>query len=52
MALCPDIVIWSAKLKKGFIIELMAPFEENFDYVHQRKLEKHEDLREKCVRNG
>ena len=26
----PDIVIWSVKAKK-FVIELMVPFEENFD---------------------
>ena len=27
----PDIVIWSIKLKKVFIIELTVPSEENFD---------------------
>ena len=26
----PDIVIWSVKAKKVFVIELTAPFEENF----------------------
>ena len=30
----------------------MVPFEENFDWAHQRKLEKYEDLREQCVRNA
>ena len=30
----------------------MVPFEENFDWAHQHKLEKYEDLREQCVRNG
>ena len=29
----------------------MVPYEENFDWAHQRKLEKYEDLREQCVRN-
>ena len=48
----PDIVIWSVKAKKGFVIELTVPFEENFDWAHQRKLEKYENLREQCVRNG
>ena len=48
----PDIVIWSVKAKKVFVIELTVPFEENFDRPHQHKLEKYEDLREKCVRNG
>ena len=50
----PDIVIWSvkAKKKKVFVIELKVPYEENFDWAHQRKLEKYEDLREQCVRNG
>ena len=48
---CPDIVIWSIKAKKVFIIELMVPFEENFDWAHQCKWEKYEDLREQCVRN-
>ena len=48
----PDIVIWSVKLKKVFVIESMIPFEENFDWAYQRKLEKYEDLREQCVRNG
>ena len=38
--------------KKVFVIELTVPFEENFDWAHQRKLEKYEDLREQCVRNG
>ena len=48
----PDIVIWSIKAKNVFVIELMVPFEENFDWAHQRKLEKYEDLREQCVTNG
>ena len=48
----PDIVIWSVKLKKFFVIELMVPFEENFDWAHQCKLKKYEDLWEKRVRNG
>ena len=41
-----DIVIWSVKAKKVFVIELTVPYEENFDWAHQRKLEKYEDLRE------
>ena len=40
----PDIVICSVKAKKVFIIELMIPFEENFDWALQCKLEKYEDL--------
>ena len=40
----PDIVIWSVKAKKVFVIELMVPYEENFDWAHQHKLEKYEDL--------
>ena len=48
----PDIVIWSVKAKKVFVIELTVPFEENFNWAHQRKLEKYEDLREQWVRNG
>ena len=48
----PDIVIWSVKAKKVFVIELTVPFEENFDWAHQCKLEKYEDLREQYVRNG
>ena len=40
----PDIVIWSVKAKKVFIIELTVPYEENFYWAHQRKLEKYEDL--------
>ena len=47
-----DIAIWSDKAKKVFVIELTIPYEENFDWAHQRKLEKLEDLREQCVRNG
>ena len=47
----PDIFIWSIKAKV-FVIELTVPYEENFDWAHQRKLEKYEDLREQCVRNG
>ena len=48
----PDIVIWYVKLKKVFVIELIVLFEENFDWLHQCKLEKYEDLRAQCVRNG
>ena len=48
----PDIVIWSVKAKKVFVIELTVPFDENFDWAHQRKLEKYEDVREQWVRNG
>ena len=47
-----DIVIWSVKAKKVFVIDLTVPFEENFHWAHQRNLEKYEDLREQCVRNG
>ena len=37
----PDIAIWSVKVKKKvFVIELTVPYEENFDWAHQRKLEK------------
>ena len=39
-----DIVIWSVKAKKVFFIELTVPFEKNFDWAHQRKLEKYENL--------
>ena len=49
---CSDIVIWSFKLKKVFIIELSVTFEENFDWAHQRNLEKYKDLQEQCARNG
>ena len=45
-------MIWSVELKKVFVIELTAPFEETFNWAHQRELEKYEDLREQCVRNG
>ena len=48
----PDIVIWSMKAKNVFVIELTIPFQENFDWAHQRKLEKYDDLREQYVRNG
>ena len=48
----PDIVVWSVKGKKVFGIELTVPYEENLDWAHQCKLEKYEDLREQCVRNG
>ena len=33
-------------------MELTVPFEENFNWAHQHKLEKYEDLREQCVSNG
>ena len=33
----PDIVIWSVKAKKVFVIVLTVPFEENFNGAHQRK---------------
>ena len=47
----PDIVIWSVKAKEIFVIELTVPYEENFDWAHQRKLENYEDLLEQYVRN-
>ena len=32
-----DNFLWSGKLtKKGFVIELAAPFEENFDWAHKK----------------
>ena len=46
------IVIWSVKAKIVFVIKLTVTFEENFDWTHQRKLEKSEDQREQCARNG
>jgi hypothetical protein len=48
----PDLIIWSVTQRKVFVVELTVPFEENFDWAHQRKLEKYEDLREQCTRNG
>ena len=48
----PDIVIWSVKTKNVFVIELTVPYEENFDWAHQHKLKKYEDMREQFVRNG
>ena len=47
-----DTLIWSVKAKKVFVIELTVPYEENFNWAHQRILEKYENLREQCVRNG
>ena len=52
--MCDQIYIyiyWFVK-EKVFVIELTVPFEENFDWTHQRKFEKYEDLREQCVRNS
>ena len=47
----PDIIIWSVKAKKVFVIELMVPYEENFDWAHKRKLENMK-ICENNVRNG
>ena len=44
--------IWSVNSKKVMVTELTIPFEANMDWAHQRKLEKYDDLREKCVKNG
>ena len=46
-----DIVILSIKLKKILVIELMVSFEENFNWVHQCRLEKYKAPTEKCVIN-
>ena len=49
----PDLDIWSVNSKKVIIAELIIiPFKVNIDWVHQRKLEKYEDLWEQCVKNG
>ena len=48
----PDLVIWSVNSKKVIIAELTIPFETNIDWAHQPKLEKYEDLREQCIKNG
>ena len=48
----PDLVIWSVNSKKIIIAELTITFEVNINWVHQRKLEKYENLREQCVKNG
>ena len=48
----PDIVIWSVKAKNVMAIELTVLFQEDFNWAHQCKLEKCEDLREQCVRNS
>ena len=44
MTKIPDMVIRSVKAKKVFVIELMVHFEENFNWAHQHKLGKYEDL--------
>ena len=48
----PDLVIWSVNSKKDIFAELTISFEDNNDWAHQRKLEKYEDLREQCIKNG
>ena len=48
----PDLVIWSVNSKEVIIAELTIPFKVNIDWAHQCKLEKYEDLREQCVKNG
>ena len=47
-----DLVIRSVNSKKVIIAELTIPFEVNIDWAHQCKLEKYENLREYCVKNG
>ena len=47
--------LWFGPLKqkkKRFCFELTVAFEENFDWAHQHKLEKYENLWEQWVRNG
>ena len=46
---CPDLVIWSVNSKKIIIAESTIPFETNINWVHQRELEKYEDLHEQCT---
>ena len=48
----PDLVIWSVNSKKVIMAELTIPFEANIEWADQRKLEKYEDLREQCIKNG
>ena len=48
----PNLVIWSVHSKKVILAKLTIPFEANIDWAHQSKLEKYEDLREQCVKNG
>ena len=48
----PNLVIWSVNSKKVIIAELTIIFEVNIGWVHQRKLDKHKDLCEQCIKNG
>ena len=46
------LVIWCINSKKVIITDLTIPFVAKIDWANQRLLEKYEDLREQCVKNG
>ena len=47
----PDLILWSTETRQVLLIELIVPWEENIDVACKRKLEKYQELVEKCKFN-
>ena len=48
----PDIVMWSDEKRKAVIMELTVSWEDNIKAAEQRKLERYEELIERCEEDG
>ena len=48
----PDIVLWSATMKKIIIIELTVPWEESCGEANERKRAKYDELMTECRGKG
>ena len=48
----PDIVMWSDEKKEAVIMELTVSWEDNIKAAEQRKLERYEELIERCEEDG
>ena len=44
----PDLVIWNEKYKKAMLLDITVQLEGNFEQAEEQKVEKHEDVIEKC----
>lgn len=50
-SLRPDLLVWSTVSRQVIMLELTVPWEENLEEAFERKLEKYQELVERCRAN-
>ena len=48
----PDLIIYSDQGKVMIMVELTCPCEQNFDARHVQKVDKYQDMKDRCIELG